>query len=671
MASLRGTRLLFPSERRSLTIKRAIRRLVRAGGGLALAGVLGGLFSVAQAATIDTELEGVSGAMADNVRAYLSLVQQGDLDGLSPWRIRRLARQAQTEARTALEPFGYYSPAVSVELEQPRAGESVWRARVTIDPGEPVIVAQVDIEIRGPGADAAVFRDWRDQWPLTAGERLDQRRYSEAKEVLPGRAEARGYLSARWLEHRIRVDRAAREARIEMVFATGPRAVLGEVEFCCDFIELATLERFRNFAAGDPYTAEAVEAFRRGLAGSGYFKTAVVKERRRLDADPPRVDLYVELEQRPRNSYFAGAGFGTDTGPRVQLEWDRHILNRHGDSLRLAVGAQQEDSEFNLRGEYRRPRGHDGGDFWFVDARLQQEDDDLRFRRVGADEAVFPAFDGSRRKFDVSGGVLSQATYFGDWPVERRVFMTFLNEKFDALDTGAHDPFQQRLLDANPALRPELQNEQVLAAAGFSWEIRQLRGSGFETRGTRAQMRVLGSVDGVASDTCFLQTYLGISHNRLLGERHKLLFNGEIGYTEASVREFTVALDDRSIDLSITELPERYRFKTGGDRSVRGYGYEALSNNRNGSNHLLTASAEYEYRVTESWSAAVFVDAGNAFNDFGDPSLRTGIGLGVRYYTLIGPVRLDLAQARDIAGKPLRIHLTIGAPLLSFGSDVL
>jgi len=609
--------------------------------------------------------------MAANVRASLSLVRQGGLDGLSPWRIRRLARQARAEARTALEPFGYYSPTVSVDLEEPGADESVWRARVTIDPGEPVTVAAVVIEIRGPGAGARVFRDWRAQWPLAEGKRLDQRRYTEAKQALPRRAEAHGYLNGRWLEHRIRVDLAARTARIEMTFDTGRRAVLGEVEYCCDFLETATLERFRNFEPGEAYTAEAVEAFRRGLADSGYFKTAVVKERRHLDADPPRVDLYVELERRPPNSYFAGAGFGTDTGPRVQLQWDRHILNRHGDTLQLGLGAQQEDSEFTLRGEYRRPRGLDGGDFWFIDTTLQQEDDDFRFRRIGAGENVFERFDGSRRKLDLSGGVLSESTYFGAWPVERRVFMTFLDESFDAFNPGGFSPEQQRLLAETPALRAQLQTDQTLAAAGFSWQISRLRGTGFNTRGTRARLRALGSVEGLASDTSFLQAYLGVSNNLIIGDRHKLLFRGELGYTEASVRDIQVTLDDRSIDLSLTDLPERYRFETGGNNSVRGYGFEALSNNRNGSNHLLTASVEYELRIAEKWSIAGFFDMGNAFNDFTDPDLRAGAGVGVRYYTLIGPVRLDLARALDAAGDPVRIHLAIGVPLLSFGSDVL
>jgi translocation and assembly module TamA len=116
--------------------------------------------------------------------------------------------------------------------------------------------------------------------------------------------------------------------------------------------------------------------------------------------------------------------------------------------------------------------------------------------------------------------------------------------------------------------------------------------------------------------------------------------------------------------LTLTELPERFRFKTGGDRTVRGYGYEELSTNRNGANHLLVGSVEYEYRVGENWSLAAFADIGNAFNDFSQRKLKRGVGVGFRWYTMIGPLRVDFAQALDEVDDPWRLHFTIGTQLL-------
>ena len=96
---------------------------------------------------------------------------------------------------------------------------------------------------------------------------------------------------------------------------------------------------------------------------------------------------------------------------------------------------------------------------------------------------------------------------------------------------------------------------------------------------------------------------------------------------------------------------------------MRGYSYESLSNNGIGSNNVLTASVEVERRVLGDWSVAAFMDAGNAFNDWSDKRLRKGVGVGVRWYAIGFPLRLDVASALDLEGEPWRVHFTIGSTL--------
>ena len=69
-------------------------------------------------------------------------------------------------------------------------------------------------------------------------------------------------------------------------------------------------------------------------------------------------------------------------------------------------------------------------------------------------------------------------------------------------------------------------------------------------------------------------------------------------------------------------------------------------------------------KVLNNWSAAVFADAGNAFNDWSRPEIKTGVGLGIRWYSIAGPISVDVAQALDFSGRPWRIHFTIGTALL-------
>jgi translocation and assembly module TamA len=175
---------------------------------------------------------------------------------------------------------------------------------------------------------------------------------------------------------------------------------------------------------------------------------------------------------------------------------------------------------------------------------------------------------------------------------------------------------------------------------------------------------VLAADEAWGSNREFIQAYLSSSWQRQFGERWKLLLRGEVGYTDADYREVEVELDDQLLQLSVTELPNLYRFKAGGSRSVRGYDFESLSNNNIGSNNIVTASAELEYLVRPRWSVAAFFDAGNAFNDWDDFELRKGAGVGVRWYSIAGAIRLDVAQGLDLEGEPWRLHFTIGTPLL-------
>ena len=77
---------------------------------------------------------------------------------------------------------------------------------------------------------------------------------------------------------------------------------------------------------------------------------------------------------------------------------------------------------------------------------------------------------------------------------------------------------------------------------------------------------------------------------------------------------------------------------------------------------MLAASIEYDFAVLEDWKLAVFVDAGNAFNEFKDYELKKSVGIGIRWLSPIGPIRADLASALD-DGNRLRLHITMGADL--------
>lgn len=631
--------------------------------------VLGGLFlaaflRAAPAQPVVTEISGVEGELLTNVRAHLSLVRAESFDEISVWRLRRMAQDAPSEASRALRPFGYYRPRVNVRLIEPETEDRPWRAQVRITPGDPVVLGEVNVEIAGEGREDASIRDWLGRWPLRAGSVLRHAEYERALRELDNDAIRLGYFRGRYTERRVEVDPDRGEAGVQVSYDTGPRYRIGAIDYGDTGFKTRLMERLTVIEPGEPYAVERIDEQRDVLVRSAYFQSvAVDQERRDEDAE---VDLAYRLERRPPNTWRATVGFGTDTGPRIRLGWIRHYLSERGDRLDTAFGVQRRNKEFVLRSEYQHPFRSRPGDFLTGGTLLKRERDAFRFQDEDRREAVFEDFNGDREQIQFSAGRLRERRLFPARyePLRERVFIAWLHESFDALRDAAFSEEQQALFEANPAIEPFLKTNTQTLSLGAEWQLLNLEGAGFATSGEHYQVRVLGAHESLGSDESFLQGWVSGRWHWLFADRHKLIIRGEAGYTRASTTELDIRLDDRQLDLSITELPELYRFKTGGDRTVRGYGYERLSTNRNGANNILVGSAEYEVRVGDNWSLAAFYDIGNAFNDFDKLKLKRGVGVGFRWYTLIGPVQVDVARALDDLGKPYRLHFTIGTRLL-------
>jgi len=621
-------------------------------------------FGSTLAQTVDTEITGVSGEMLVNVGASLSLKQAEELEQVSVWRLRRMADSAREEAREALEPFGHYSANISVRLVESEGKGQPWRALVEIQPGDPVKVASANIKISEPARELEAFQRWLDRWPLMKGAVLDHRPWQQALSQLEQIAVAHGFFESRFAQRTIRVQPDRGEASINVDYDAGPRYAIGKIDYGDSGFSQRLMHALTVLDRGAAYRSAEIDRQREVLVETAYFDQVIIEQQRNADSDT--VDLRYNLDKRPPNTYRVLAGFGTDTGARVQLGWTRHYLSDRGDRLDTRFGAQQTDSEFVLRSNYQHPFGNQPGNFLTGELLLKRENDRFRFEDVARNEPVFDSFSGNRNQAQVTAGRLRERPVLARpfEPLRERLFVTFLNEQFDAFSAGALNEEQSALLESNPGLREFLDTDTNTVAVGGQWTLLQLIGEGFATEGLYAQARVLGSLEALGSDTSFLQGYLnGRWHWRFL-PRHKLLVRGEFGYTAANTTTLNLSIpgDPRQLELDITELPELFRFKAGGDRSVRGYGYEALSTNRNGANHTLVGSVEYEWNFAGDFGAAAFYDVGNAFNDFSDRELKSAAGVGLRWYTLIGPVQLDLARALD--DDSFRIHFTIGTKLL-------
>ena len=167
--------------------------------------------------------------------------------------------------------------------------------------------------------------------------------------------------------------------------------------------------------------------------------------------------------------------------------------------------------------------------------------------------------------------------------------------------------------------------------------------------GYRLDLETSGSAEALLSDTTFLQGIVRGKLVRGLGKRGRLILRADAGATATG---------------NFDSLPASNRFFTGGDQSVRGYEYKSLSPENEdgdliGGKFMLVGSIEYDYNVYKKWYLAAFYDVGNTFNEL-PVDAASGAGVGIRWASRVGMVRVDVASAISEDGQPWRLHITFG-----------
>ena len=604
---------------------------------------------------VDVQVLGVEDELRANILAHVGTVRLGRRDPNSESTRPDIVTDALQRTREALRPFGYYQPGVDAALRTETDGTVVLDLRVS--PGEPVVVTDTDIRVIGAGSEHDRARRWLAEWPLTPGERLDQVAWENRKQAGISQLTAVGFLSAAYEAQKIALDLTDNTAALTLVLDTGPRWVMGDIDFGEHVLRPGIIEAVPRFEPGDYYRATLMDNFRLDLQRTGYFTDVQVIEIRNETTDPPSVDLDVTLETETRNVYQGAIGFGSDTGFRLQTNFTRQPMSSRGDRLDIGLGWREVDEELAARVTYRVPRRSARRHYWLVDGTVRSENRDLEVKRSDEDEDFIQIANGNIEDVHVRLGELGIRNLDSG---DRQIFTTYFTQGLVSRNKYAPNELVTRGQDIDTLIRG---NDRALSA-GAELRIVDVQGKGWEIRGRRDVFWAFTSLYTEATESGFTQLYASTRRIFELNDRYKFLVRGEIGYTDSKVDRVTLDIEDIPLELSVTRLPSFYRFRAGGSASVRGYGFEQLSNNNVGSNNLVTASAEFEMRVLPNWSVAAFIDAGNAFNDWSNPEIKKGIGVGIRWYSIAGPIAIDVAQAMDFTGRPWRVHFTIGTPLL-------
>lgn len=608
----------------------------------------------------DGELEyvirGVEDPLKSNIQNHMSALRFGRQTRPEDRDFEQFLADAIVDAKEALRPYGYYAPEINGRMRRGPEGQAI--LELNVRPGPPVIIERLQLQIVGQGADSRTLNQWKRNWPLLEGRVLNQVTWKQQKQQAMEISDSVGFLGAGFTTHVLEIDLERNRANVFLVLDTGQRYVMGDIDFGDHVLNPGILEFVPRFEKGDLYSLHLMDRFRSDLWQTGYFTDVDVVQIEVPDSEPPRVDLQIRTSTDFRNRYTGSLGFGTDTGFRAQANWTRQPMSARGDRLDLGIGWQELDDQFAVRATYRLPRKGRNREYWTVDTVLSYENMDLEFKLNPEDDNYVKFASGDVNERHVRLGRLKIRNFGGgETQLFSTPFVQYINSEFQ------YEPILQPTA-ISPGLEGLLKGVDNAISIGIEFGLVNVLDKGFDIRGHRERAWAFYSSDSFGSEVEFAQFYISTHSSYRFGDRWKFILRGEAGYTEAKVDEFTIDIGGGQLDISETELPSFYRFKAGGSNSVRGYGFETLSNNDIGSNHIFTASAEVEFKVLEKWSAAAFVDTGNAFNDWSKPELKTGVGLGIRWYSIAGPIRVDVATALDYEGDPWRVHFTIGVPLL-------
>lgn len=556
---------------------------------------------------ITAEINGIDDELAANVRAHLSVTNK-------PCTISRaylavFEERSAEEAREALRALGYYEPVVEVGIDP---GDSCPHATLDISPGPPVVLGKVSIDINGPAGADDDFRRRIANPALVPGAVLNHEAYTATKRRIESVALELGYLEGVFVKSSLRVNPARRLADVRLAFDSGPRYRVGGIAIIQepDFLDEALIRRFLENAEGEPYNATRVAGFHTALANGSYFDRIDVRPKLSETIDNT-IPVAITLTPQDRHKFTTGLGASTDEGIRGRAEYKNRRVNRYGHQFDVGAHASLIEQRFSVG--YSLPRKHPVDEWLTLQAGVKRLDVDT-FDSIEAQAVLSET---KRRPYG--------------WMETR--FLEWSRADFDVSSTN----------DAT-----------IFVSPGAKWRKSASNHDLFPTRGYSVEFEVKGAADALFSTTSYARSKLRLSSIWGITERSRVLLRGRFG--ALWVDEFD-------------QLPPSERFFAGGDSSIRGYDIDSLgpvdANGKViGGTRLGIISAEVDYYFTERWGFAVFADTGNAFGGDGSATgLQTGVGIGARWRSPIGAIRVDIAHPLDDTSNDFRLHLRIGPDL--------
>ncbi|SFP96204.1 autotransporter secretion outer membrane protein TamA [Variovorax sp. OK605] len=558
----------------------------------------------------------------DYLKLHLEIQRYRELDDLGATEISRLMVAAESNARELLGTLGYFTPTLTLELnETPESTKAPREIVITVSPGEIAKVSNVQISYAGAIADdpsAEAQRDSiRTDWALRAGQPFTQQAWDSAKTTALRSLTAKRFPTGTIEISRAEVDADRSEARLSATYQSGPAYKFGPLVLRgIQRYDPDGARRIARLPSGQDYDQQKLLDAQQRLASSGYYDSVFLT----LDTDsgnPLAAPVIAQLREAPLQKVVMGVGFTTDNGPRLSID---HIHNQVPLLGWRAVSRLSVDQDIKSLSTELNAIPDDRGWRWFTGAELKSE---------------------QSGSYVVDSGRLRGGRNKSSDHIDRSYFLQY-------------DYAQNRGIDAPPSASA--------VTANWGWTGRYFDDNSAPTRGYGLALEVAAGYTLTGMQTPFTRTYarwLGVVP---LGSAEDKETRARRSRLQLRVEAGAVSAKDNA------QIPSTLMFLTGGDTTVRGYSYKQIGTVRTdgqivAGRYLGVLSAEwqrpfvYKDKLT-AWESVVFVDAGAVADKPGELKPKVGLGVGARWRSPVGPVQADLAYGVD--SKRFRLHFRLG-----------
>ncbi len=565
----------------------------------------------------DFKLEGLSG-VADTLFLQrfneLSALKTHQNDPSNAAQIDRRAREDIVLLQTLLRGAGYYDARIDSSV----SNTGKLTVILTVDPGKRYTLESVDL----PGLASAgnKARPLGSSLGVAVGDPADADRIAAAENALRARIGEQGFPFATITPPSLVIDHATQTARLTMPVDPGGARRFGQVVIAPNPLfgarHVAKIARFRT---GQPYDSKLLDDLRRALIQTGIVSSAEVKPVEGKAAGT--VDVAVDVKPAPPRTIGGELGYGTGEGIRAEVDWThRNLFPPEGALTLRAVGGEQEQSGAVI---FRR-NNFEGRDR-------------ILTAQLSAANLNRPGFQATT--FSLSGTLERQTNIFFQkaWVWSVGAELAASDERDTALRTGLSQRRTFFIAALPTTLIYDGSDDLLNPTSGFRLGAR-----------VAPELSLQGAVFGYA------RTQFDASAYRPLGDRVVIAARLRLGTIIGAPRDAIA--------------PSR-RFYAGGGASVRGYGFQAigprdLNNLPIGGRSLTEFSLEGRIKLFGPFGLVPFFDAGTVSTAelpvF--TNLQFGAGLGVRYYSNFGPIRIDVGTPINPqrGDQPVAVYVSLG-----------